>query len=71
MGLAAEIYEFVKLLLSIVFNNYVIWYLVLPGIIAAAIIKLKKQENKPYFKSILKFLIIYYVARTIVVIFFY
>lgn len=43
MGLAAEIYEFIKLLLSIVFNNYVIWYLVLPGIIAAAIIKLKKQ----------------------------
>lgn len=71
MGLVAEIYEFIELLLSIVFNNYVIWYLVLPGIIAAAIIKLKKQENKPYFKSILKFLIIYYVARTIVVISFY
>ena len=55
MGLAAEIYEFIKLLLSIVFNNYVIWYLVLTGIIAAAIIKLKKKKTSRILNRFLNF----------------
>lgn len=68
---AREIVDFLGFVMDIVFNNFVVWYLILPGIFTIGFIKVCKEDDKPYLRPLLKFLAIYYVARTIVIIFFW
>lgn len=67
--MVANIFEFIWLLFEFLMNRYVFGYVVLPGIIVSGIIKYYKEQGNPVLRPVLKFLTIYYVLRTIVVIF--
>lgn len=69
--MALSIFEFLWMVFEFLMNRYVFAYVVLPGIIVAVIVKHYKKQGNPLLKPVLKFLAIYYVARTIVVIFFW
>lgn len=67
--MVAGIFEFIWMVFNILMNRYVFAYVVLPGIISAGIIKYYKEQGNPVLRPVLKFLAIYYVVRTIAVIF--
>ncbi|CAD2073516.1 hypothetical protein GCM10007275_03170 [Jeotgalicoccus coquinae] len=61
--IAREIVDFLGLVLSILSNHYVFWYIIFASIIAYGVIKIHKEENKPYLKPLLKIMALYYLLR--------
>lgn len=68
--IAREIVDFLVLVMYIVFNDFFVWYLILSGIFTFGLLKGYKKDNKPYIKTVLRVLAIYYAVRIIVVILF-
>lgn len=64
-----SIYEVFAMFIELLMNRYVFAYIVLPGLVVAGIIKYYKEQGNPVFNPVLKFLAVYYAARTMVVIF--
>lgn len=63
--LVVIIYEFIKFVLSVVFNDYVFSYILFPGLMVYGIIKIQEKDDAPFIKPVAAYLLIYYLARIV------
>lgn len=68
--IAREIVSFLGLVMDIFFNHYIFWYIIFASIVGYGVIKVNKEENKPYLKPLLKVMGFYYFIRVTYDIFF-